>query len=75
MSADVFSSAASKIAALSAILHRNLKSTRSVDFEAESHLQDAVENLHQILCALWENFESDEETQSWHRCPPQNLNP
>ena len=38
-----------------------------MDFAAENHLQEAIENLQQTLCAIWDRVRDDELSRSWHR--------
>jgi hypothetical protein len=67
MTSELFSTAASELAIVSTELRCNLKRVRRVDFQAEMHMQEAIENLQQTLCAIWEEFEDDELTMSHHR--------
>jgi hypothetical protein len=67
MTSELFSTAASELAIVSAELRHNLKRIRRVDFSAEKHMQEAIENLQQTLCAIWEAFDDDERTMSHRR--------
>lgn len=67
MTSELFSTAVSELAIVSAELRRTLKRIRRVDFQAEMHMQEAIENLQQTLCAIWEEFEDDELTMSHRR--------
>jgi hypothetical protein len=64
---NLFASTASSLVAMSVGLRRNLKRIRHVDFQTENHMQEAIENLQQTLCAIWEEFEDDELTKSHRR--------
>jgi hypothetical protein len=75
MTNELFSTAASELAIVSTELRRNLKRTRRVDFAAENHLHEAIENLQQTLCAIWDEFEDDELSRSWHRPTPPPARP
>jgi hypothetical protein len=64
---QLFASTASSLVMMSVGLRRNLKRIRRVDFQTENHMQEAIENLQQTLCVIWEDFEVDELTKSYRR--------
>jgi hypothetical protein len=67
MTSDLFSITASELAIVTAELRCRLKRVQRVDFKAESHLQEAIENLQQTLCAIWDEFDDNEQTMSFRR--------
>jgi hypothetical protein len=64
---QIYASTASELVLMSVGLRRNLKQIRRVDAQTEIHMQEAIENLQQTLCAIWDEFDGDEETKSWRR--------
>jgi hypothetical protein len=64
---NLFASTADSLVKMSIGLRRNLKRIRRVDFQTEKHMQEAIENLQQTLCVIWEEFDVDELTKSYRR--------